>query len=100
MGVPGSPAAAIAAAAAVSMAKGHPDHAARLLGASHSVFEAHGFAARPSDMPDISKTTSVVQNALDSAAFDVAWAEGLEMSMEGAIEYALSDVSAPTGSLS
>ena len=88
--------AAIAAAAAV--AESNPDRAARLLGASHSVFEAHGFAARPSDMPDISRTTSVVQNALDSDAFDVAWAEGLDMSMEDAIDYALSDVSAPTGS--
>ena len=73
--------AAIAAAAAVSVAEGNPDRAARLLGASHSVFEAHGFAARPSDMPDISRTTSVAQNALDSDAFDVAWAEGLDMSM-------------------
>jgi len=90
--------AAIAAAAAVSVAEGNPDRAARLLGASHSVFEAHGFAARPSDMPDISRTTSVVQNALDSDAFDVAWAEGLKMSLEDAIDYALSDVSAPTGS--
>ena len=92
--------AALAAAAAVSMAQGYPDRAARLLGASHAVFEAHGFAARPSDMPDISRTTSVVQNALDSAAFDIAWAEGLEMSMEAAIDYALSDVSTPTGSTS
>ena len=90
--------AAIAAAAAVSVAEGNPDRAARLLGASHSVFEAHGFAARPSDMPDISRTMSVVQNALDSDAFDVARAEGLDMSMEDAIDYALSDVSAPTGS--
>ena len=89
--------AAIAAAAAVSMAEGHPNRAARLLGASHAVFKAYGFAARVSDRPDISRTTSKVQDALDSDAFDVAWAEGLEMSMEDAIEYALSDVSTPTG---
>jgi tetratricopeptide (TPR) repeat protein len=85
--------AAIAAAAAVSMAEGHPNRAARLLGASHAVFEAYGFAARVSDRPDISRTTSMVQDALDSAAFDVAWAEGLEMSMEEAIDYALSGAS-------
>ncbi len=82
--------AAIAATAAVSMAESHPDRAARMLGASHAVFEAHGFTARPSDMPDISRTLSVVQEALGSAAFEVAWAEGLEMSMEEAIDYALS----------
>ena len=92
--------AAIAAAAAVSMAEGHPNRAARLLGASHAVFEAYGFAARVSDRPDISRTTSMVQDALDSDAFDVAWAEGLEMSMEDAIDYALADVSTPTGSTS
>ena len=92
--------AALAATAAVSMAQGYPDRAARLLGASHAVFEAHGFAARPSDRPDISRTTSMVQDALDSDAFDVAWAEGLEMSIEDAIDYALADVSGPTGSLS
>ncbi len=92
--------AALAAAAAVSMARGYPDRAARLLGASHAVFEAHGFAARPSDRPDISRTTSMVQDALDSDTFDVAWAEGLKMSMEDAIDYALADVSTPTGSTS
>jgi hypothetical protein len=42
----------------------------------------------------------MVQDALDSAEFDVAWAEGLEMSIEDAIDYALSDVSTPTGSTS
>ena len=92
--------AALAAAAAVSMARGYPDRAARLLGASHAVFEAHGFAARPSDRPDISRTTSMVQDALDSDTFDVAWAEGLKMSMDDAIDYALADVSTPTGSTS
>jgi non-specific serine/threonine protein kinase len=82
--------AAIAAAAAVSMAEGFPDRAARLIGASQAVFEAHGFTPRPSDMPDISRTMSVVQDALGSASFEAARAKGREMSMEEAIDYALS----------
>ena len=85
--------AAIAAAAAVSMAEGNPDRAARLIGASHAMFEAHGFTPRPSDMPDISRTMSMVQHALGSASFEAAWAEGQEMSMEKTIDYALSGAS-------
>ena len=82
--------AAIAAAAAVSMAEGDPERAARLLGASHAVFEAHGFTPRPSDMPDISRLKLVVRKGQDSASFEAAWAEGLEMSEEDAIDYAYS----------
>jgi predicted ATPase/DNA-binding CsgD family transcriptional regulator len=82
--------AAIAAAAAVSMAEGDAHRAARLLGASHSVFEAHGFTPRPSDMPDVSRSKLVVRKGQDPASFESAWAEGLEMSEEDAIAYALS----------
>jgi hypothetical protein len=87
--------AAIAAAAAVSMAEGHPERAARLLGASHAVFEAHGFTARPSDKPDINRVTSVVKEALSPAAFEAAWSEGHAMSMEDAIDYALYGAAGP-----
>jgi tetratricopeptide (TPR) repeat protein len=81
--------AAIAAAAAVSMAEGDPDRAARLLGASDVVFEALGFAPRPSDMLDISRTMLMVKEAQDSASFEAAWAEGQAMNLEEAIAYAL-----------
>jgi non-specific serine/threonine protein kinase len=85
--------AAIAAAAAVSMAEGDPDRAARLLGASHAVFEARGFTPRPSDMPDISRSMLVVKKGQDSASFEAAFAEGQAMSVEDAIDYALANSS-------
>lgn len=83
--------AAIAAVAAVSMAEGHPRRAARLLGASQAMFEAHGFTPRPSDTPDINRTKSMVKDVLGSASFEAAWAEGQQMPMDEAIAYALSD---------
>ena len=85
--------AAIAAAGAVAMAEGDADSAARLLGASHAVFKAHGFTPRPSDMPDISRSKLGVRKGQDSASFDAAWAEGLELSEEDAIDYAFSSSS-------
>lgn len=82
--------AALAAMAALATAEGHPEQGARLLGASNGIFETYGFTARPSDTPDIKRATSVVREALDPGSFEAAWAEGQAMSMEQAIDYALS----------
>ena len=81
--------AALAGLAAVYMADGLPQHAARLLGAADALFSAHGFSPRPSDTPDIERTRATVLEMLGKVSFDTAWAEGQAMSLEGAIAYAL-----------
>lgn len=83
--------ACLAGLAAVYLAQGMTQHAARLLGAADSLFDAHGFDPRPSDTPDIERTRANVRTKLGKAAFEDARAEGEAMSLEEAIAYALEE---------
>lgn len=83
--------ACLAGLAAVHMAEGKMQHAARLLGAADAIFYSHGFGPRPSDMPDVERTRAVLRGQLGDETFDHACAEGRAMNLEDAIAYALED---------
>jgi tetratricopeptide (TPR) repeat protein len=84
--------ACLAGLAAVYMAEGMGQHAARLLGAADALFDAHGFGPRPSDTPDVERTRANLRAQLDKASFEVAWAEGRAMNLDKAIAFALGEV--------
>ncbi len=71
-------------------AQGRARQAARLLGASESTLERMSLSLPPADAVEISGYISMVRDRLDQQAFEMAWGEGLAMSTEQAIVYALS----------
>jgi len=70
-------------------AKGQPERAARLLGASEALHDALGLGPTISDQHEINGYVAAVRAQLDEAVFEAAWAEGRAMSLEEAIAYAL-----------
>ncbi len=70
---------------------GEPEKAARLLGASTALMDMVASNYQPSDLPEVAKYIADVQDQLDEATFEAAWAEGQAMSMEQAIAYALAE---------
>jgi predicted ATPase len=78
-----------AALAGPVAAQGHPQAAARLLGASEARLGAMGIGLQAGDRRDIERYEAAVRAQLDEATFDAAWAEGRAMSFEQAVSYAL-----------
>ena len=79
----------LAAMAGPLASRGHPERAARLLGASETLFGAIGEDPYPSDQPEIDRYTAEVRDQLDEQAFEKLLAEGRAMSAGDAISYAL-----------
>jgi hypothetical protein len=77
--------------AAVARAQGQLWHAAALLAAAQTLREALGLRRAPSESADYERELTALQAALDKEAFAAAWAQGQAMTLEQAIEYALTD---------
>src|SRR5215217_7693679 len=77
--------------ACISAAEGAGERAARLFGAGEALREAVGFAQLPAEAALREPYLATVRSQLDEASWRAAWGEGRAMSMEQAIEYALSE---------
>jgi ATP/maltotriose-dependent transcriptional regulator MalT len=77
--------------ACVAGAEGEAEGAARLFGAAQALREAVGYHHMPEEDALREPYLATTRSRLDEAAWQAAWAEGREMSMEQAIEYALSE---------
>ncbi len=75
--------------AGVSVAQGQLERAARMFGAAKAAHEASGLVPDPVDRAEIDRRVTAVRSMLSEPAFAAAWAEGLAMTVEQAIEYAL-----------
>ena len=64
------------------------EHAARLLGAAHSLRDAIGCPRFPVHAASHEACTAVVRSALGAAEFEEAWAAGAALSLDDAIAYA------------
>lgn len=73
--------------------QGNPEKAAAMLGASEALYTMLGIFPQVSDQLEIDRYTAVVRDQLDDEAFEDARQEGLKMSMEQAVKYALEDSS-------
>ena len=69
---------------------GDHEKAARLIGAADAACEYLGYQYQPADQFEIDQFESSTRQALGEEAFQKAWRVGHEMSLEEAIEYALS----------
>jgi hypothetical protein len=80
--------------AALAVALGQSERAARLFGAAEELREAMGFRPLwPSERAEHERPVTAVRTALGQEAFAAAWTEGRAMSLEDAIAYALAEPS-------
>jgi DNA-binding CsgD family transcriptional regulator len=81
----------------VATSRGLPDRAARLWGASEALREAYGLTLSPFARSnyDYEGDLAAARAGLDEQTFTVAWAAGRGMTIEQAIEYALSEEERP-----
>ncbi|MGH3144983.1 MAG: LuxR C-terminal-related transcriptional regulator, partial [Rubrobacter sp.] len=77
----------------VNALRGNPVRAARLWGAAEALREQMGMSLSRFELAESSheRDLSSVRSTLSEASFDAAWTEGRAMSLEQAIEYALSE---------
>lgn len=73
------------------VARGKPEHAARLLGAAEALFESLGMQFHFYNMSTSfhERHLDLIREMLDPGAFEKVWAEGRELTLEQAVEYAL-----------
>jgi len=75
--------------AKVTARQGNAKNAANLFGAANALRQAIGVPLDPSELAEIDQDVSATRELLNDQTFDSAWEEGLAMSMEQAIEFAL-----------
>ncbi|HEX6506750.1 MAG TPA: tetratricopeptide repeat protein, partial [Chloroflexota bacterium] len=73
----------------LARAEGQYRRAARLCGAAARIRELSGSRLERPDRPRVEATTAAARSALGDAGFEAAWSEGQELTMEEALEYAL-----------
>ncbi|HLL40229.1 MAG TPA: tetratricopeptide repeat protein [Rubrobacteraceae bacterium] len=76
--------------ACVAGAQAEAQRAAQLWGAAEALHEAKGIPRDPDWLAEADARISAVRSVLGEEAWEVAWGKGRAMSMEQAIEYALS----------
>jgi predicted ATPase/DNA-binding CsgD family transcriptional regulator len=74
-----------------AVARGYPERAAQLLGASDAVLKTMGLGKQPADQPAIDRYEAAVREQLGEEAFKSALAKGQAMSLEQAIAFALEE---------
>ena len=81
--------------ARVSLARGRPARAARLLGAAEALRAASSAPRWPKARDDFDRLVSATRAQLEEAEYAAAWAEGQAMPIEAIIAEALEE--APAG---
>jgi non-specific serine/threonine protein kinase len=82
---------ALSMLAGPNLALGEPVRAVKLLGASQAIFERMYTQLQPADQVEINAYLSTAREQLGQSAFDRAWSQGIGMSYEQAISFALED---------
>jgi hypothetical protein len=77
--------------AAAAAEQAQRERAARLWGAAEALREAIGALLPTSERPEYDRRVAVARSTLGEEAFATAWAEGAAMSLERAVEFALSE---------
>ena len=83
--------------ACLANARGQPLRAVRLLGARDAMCKTTGQHVEAADRPDYERNLASLRAQLGEAAFEAAWAEGEAMTMEQAVELAMSDQPGESG---
>jgi predicted ATPase/DNA-binding CsgD family transcriptional regulator len=71
--------------------RGEPERAARVFGASEALLEAVGapLYAQAQDRAPYERAINALRSRMGETAFEAAWVEGRQMTLEEAVEYAL-----------
>jgi len=77
--------------ACITASEGDAERAARLFGAAQALREVVGYQHHPEEDALREPYMATARSQLDEASWEEAWAEGRAMSMEQAIDYALSE---------
>jgi non-specific serine/threonine protein kinase len=72
-------------------ARGQPLRAVRLLGAWEALCKSTGYHIEGPERPDYESNLASLRAQLDESTFEAAWAEGAALTLEQAVEFALSD---------
>jgi predicted ATPase/class 3 adenylate cyclase len=83
--------------AAVAAARGQPERAARLFGASSSLRAAIGLPVPPPARAGYDRDVTLARAGVGEEAFARAWEQGRDMTLAGAISYALGKEPDPRG---
>ena len=75
----------VAGLSGVAASQGHPERAARLMGAAEALLETIGARLDPADFVEYTRKVSDVRDLLGTAAFSAAWSAGRAMPVEQAI---------------
>ena len=75
----------------VARGQARPSRAAQLVGAAATLRERIGSPLPTPGQKELEKTLTTAREALGEAAFAAAWDAGRAMTMEQAVEYALSE---------
>ena len=86
---------AVEALASVAAHENHPDRAARLFAFVTTMRKARNAPPRPRDQPIIDRELAFAKTQLDDSTFEVLWAEGEGLTLEGAVELALEENDEP-----
>lgn len=78
--------------AKLAIVDGRPQRAARLFGAAEALRDELGTPVPPVERDDHDRAVALAHGQLDPAAFGLAWDEGLALSREQAVAYALEAV--------
>ncbi|MDH3467989.1 MAG: hypothetical protein OES26_19140, partial [Gammaproteobacteria bacterium] len=74
----------------VAAAQGYAQRAVCLAGAATTITEAIGVAMVPSHRTDYEDALATARQALSTSEFDAVWSKGISMTLELAVDYALS----------
>ncbi len=90
----------LAGLAEVALTHGQPARAARLWGAEETLRQtiSQPLSHHDSSRPDYESMVAAARSQLEEKAWEAAWSEGLQMTPEVAIEYALSEEEQPASS--
>ncbi|MGE5264154.1 MAG: ATP-binding protein, partial [Acidobacteriota bacterium] len=86
---------ALAGLAGVAAAEGQPERAARLFGAAEALRDGIHLSIRVYNRAPYDRYWPMAQSSTDEKTLGRAWAEGKAMSLEQAIDYALSGMMSP-----
>lgn len=83
--------ACLAGFAAIATGRGNAVGAVRLFGAVDFLLHTFSSNLLPIDQKAYERNIAILRSQLDDTTFDVMWAEGTEMTLEEAMEFALAD---------
>jgi len=73
----------------LALVQKQPERALRLAGAATALRKEHGVPLPPDEEIRLHRRLEPIRQAMDESTFAVSWNSGVAMSIEGAIEYAL-----------